>query len=293
MMSLSEYRTLAGAFLLVSASDLKSAVVYTDIEPDVELHENLDAAFIDLDDNGAFDFVFLKRSGSYSHWDGDDYDLRYFHQFWAGPYISQNEIAGSSVTHGEAYFPTYKPYALSFGKMIDENRSFQYAPSQIMAYGFYTGSTWIGYFGGWAPDVNDKYMGVRFIDESNCLHYGWIRCTTTDTVKTLIIKDFAYEDECNVGIKAGDTIGDTTNIAIEEINSLNATVYNFENSIFINLNEIINNVDVYFYDMSGKLIYSDKIINQFTQIKLNESKGVYIVKLIAGENQLVKKIYIN
>ena len=146
MMSLSEYRTLAGAFLLVSASELKSAVVYTDIEPDVELHENYNAAFIDMDDNGFMDFVLLKTSGSYSHWDGDDYDLRFGHKFWAGPYISQNEIAGSSVTHGEGYFPTYIPYGIALGSMIDAKLSFQYAPSQIMAYGFYTGSEWIGYF---------------------------------------------------------------------------------------------------------------------------------------------------
>ncbi len=286
-----QYSAMAVSFIYLNEGNAQ--VVYTDIEPDVELHENYNAAFIDMDDNGSMDFVLLKTSGSYSHWDGSEYDLRFAHKFWAGPYISQNEIAGSSVTHGEGYFPTYKPYALSFGSMIDENLSFQYAPSQIMAYGFYTGSTWIGYFGAWAPDVNDKYIGVRFIDETSCLHYGWIRCSTTDTLKTLIIKDFAYEEKCEAGIVAGDTIGDTTSIAIYEINSLQADVYSFNKSIFINLNEFVNEIEIHIYDLNGKMIYSDQVVNSSTQIELNEANGVYFVELIDGEKKFRKKIYLN
>ena len=147
--------------------------------------------------------------------------------------------------------------------------------------------------GYWYPEMLDHYLGVRFFDGENCLHYGWIRCDVMDEGRTLIVKDYAYETKCDIGILAGDTIGDTTTVGIAVLNTLNAIVYSFENTIYINLNELISGLEIHVYDITGKKVYSDGITNLLTQIELTETKGTYIVTLISPEGAFTKKIFIN
>ena len=47
-------------------------------------------------------------------------------------------------------------------------------------------------------------------------------------------------------------MGDTTTVGINETNTLQATVYSFNTTIYINLNDLINKVEVHIYDLKGK-----------------------------------------
>lgn len=289
-----QYTSLASAFLTVHTG-IDAQVIYTDSDPDIILDSDFELAGVDMDNNGTIDFAFLNVSYTSQ---GATWNYSLIQKIWAGAYgTSANQIAGTSSTF---IIHKYYPYALDFGDSIDNELSFQNAGYQRMAYRiFITYQTWEGdtlensaVGGHWYPEILDHYLGVHFVDEDHNYHYGWIRCDVKDEGRTLVIKDYAYESEYDIGIVAGD-VGDTTTVSVEEIKSLNASIYNFNNLIFINLDVLINGAYIYIYDLSGKLIYSDEITDQFNQIKLNEPKGVYVVKLIAGENNLFKKIYIN
>lgn len=81
------------------------------------------------------------------------------------------------------------------------------------------------------------------------MHYGWIRCTTANLTRKLIIHDYAFENKCDIGIIAGDTIGDTSGLAISNANLLDADIYSFGKTINIITNE--RNVFLNIYDLKG------------------------------------------
>jgi len=289
--SLKEYSYLSAAFLLLNEK-AESQVIYTDIEPDIELQLNGQTAGVDLDNNGDFDFAFLKVSGSFTtFWVSSTITLLQ-RAIWAGAYgTSANAIAGSYTQQSEAGGVYILPYALASGKLIYENLSFQNDGFQIMGLEIrHTNGAFLGAKGNWYPDVEDRYLGVRFIDQDDCFHYGWIRCTTTDTTQKLIIKDYAYETECDKPIIAGDTV--SYDDIHENLNTLNATVYGFGNNVYISLYED-ENVKVSVYDLSGELIFTEMLIDKFSFITLHQPPGLYIVYLTSENKSYSKKVYID
>ncbi|MFI5172543.1 MAG: T9SS type A sorting domain-containing protein [Chitinophagales bacterium] len=290
--SIIKYSHFAGAYLLIHANSNGQAV-YTDIDPDISLVEDFDFANIDMDANGTLDFQFLNWSYYFTT---SSYVLFQFRErIWAIAYSEPNAFAGSfdDTLYGARYYP----YALENGVPVNNSLIFQDAFIQRMAFRTFnlsvSGSNLFDRGGNWYPEITDHYLGVKFIDTTECIHYGWIRCDVLDSGRTLIIKDYAYEIKCDLGVLAGDTVGDTTTVAIEEINSLIAKVYCFDNVIYINLDELINNVEIHIYDMGGKMIYMGEITNQSAQIELSEAKGIYFVELVDGENKFTKKVFIN
>jgi hypothetical protein len=281
---------MAGVLILCSDSSIAEAV-YTDVEPDIEIQFDGQTAGIDMDNNGTFDFAFLKTSDTYD-W-GSAQRLR--RRIWAGPEFISNEIAGDYFYYSAGGGVTYFPYALESSSVINNDLSFQYWGFQIMAIAIANSNTpsdWVSHGGHWTFIEGFHFMGVRFYSDDECRHYGWIRCTVMDTANILVIHDYAFETKCETSILAGDLIGDTT-VAVEEVLDLDAIIYCFNSTLYINMPLQINNANVEVYDLSGVMIYSDKITNQFTQLKLNDAKGLYVVELFAGENKLTKKIYIN
>lgn len=123
--TIQKYSGMAGVFLLLQ-NNSDAQAIYTDIDPDISIQFDGQTAGIDMDNNGTFDFAFLKTSGSYTYATTSFTFLLFGHRIWAGPEIIENEIAGEMVTHGAGYGTTYFPYALNFGETINEDLSFQY-----------------------------------------------------------------------------------------------------------------------------------------------------------------------
>lgn len=292
--TLQKYSGIAGVFLLIPAINDAQAV-YTDLEPDIEIQFDESTAGIDMDNNGTFDFAFLKTSGGYYfYWTFTSTQVyRFRHRIWAGPQIPSNAIAGDYDYDSYAGPITYFPYALLSGTSINEELSWQNWGFQIMEKGIYQYSEFAFYSGNWIPDKDSSYLGVRFVDDEECLHYGWIRCTTADSSKRLIIHDFAYESKCETPIIAGDTIGDTTTIAIQEVNSLLANVYSFNKTIYINIKanslaklEVVN--------LQGESLIVQLLAQENNQISMNNfPSGIYFVKLYVRDSTFVKKVFIN
>ena len=266
--------------------------IYTDIDPDISIQFDGQTAGIDMDNNGTFDFAFLKTSGSYTYATTSFTFLLFGHRIWAGPEIIENEIAGEMVTHGAGYGTTYFPYALNFGETINEDLSFQYWGFQLMAQGFTeSDGDWNYEPAYWSPTVDSNFLGVKFIGYDGCMHYGWIRCTTANLTRKLIIHDYAFENKCDIGIIAGDTIGDTSGLAISNANLLDADIYSFGKTINIITNE--RNVFLNIYDLKGEQLINKKITNELTTLKMNGySTSVYIVELNNDTGKYVKRVFI-
>ena len=290
--TLKEYSGFATAFLFINANT-NAQIIYTDIDPDIELQFNGETAGIDMDNNGTIDFAFLKISFSFTtFWVSSDIIVN-VKGVLVGPYgTSVNAIAGTYSQQSEAGSIYYNPYALNIGNLINEELSFQNNGFQTMASEARRSNGGLFAAGGnWHPDVENRYLGVKFIDNDDCFHYGWIRCTVADTSKRIIIKDYAYEASCEHTIVAGDTI---SYVGITEgQNILDINVYSFGNNVYINVDEKLNNTSVQVFNLEGKEIYSAELQNQFTEIKLNAPKGIYLVEIIADEGRYTKKVYLD
>jgi len=280
---------MAACFISLNQNSNAQAI-YTDLEPDIVLSEGDDIFAFDMDDSGGYDFAFF-------NWTDTSYTLPsgylYLERIWVGPYaLNYAAVAGISNYISTAGY-RYYPFALSIGEIVNDNLSFQNWFYQRMAFKTTEEDGFEINGGYWYPEVLNHYLGVRFVDSEDCLHYGWIRCDVKDEGRTLIIKDYAYELKCDTGIFAGDTIGDTTTVSITEINTLDAIVYSFDNSIYVSLNELVNDVKIYVYDLTGKEIYSGGLTSQITQIELNEVKGIYFIEIVSGEMKFAKMVFIN
>jgi hypothetical protein len=282
-----QYSTFAIVF--IRGQNGFSQGVYTDLDPDVVLDSHFEAELIDMDSNGFVDFVLINWSIDTFTYYGD---LDFQQRIWIGPNTSNNSVAAATTSFGAGVIAY--AYALSQSNLIDNSLPFKNVMLQRLAFRTYFVDVSLTDEGGyWYPEMLDHYLGVRFFDGENCLHYGWIRCDVKDEGRTVIVKDYAYETKCEIGILAGDTIGDTTTVGITELNTLNATVYSFENTIYVNLNELISGLEIHVYDINGKEVYSDKPVNQFTEIALKVPRGTYFVELISEEKKYTKKVFIN
>ena len=282
-----QYSTFAIVF--IRGQNGFSQGVYTDLDPDVVLDSHFEAELIDMDSNGFVDFLLINWSIDTFTYYGD---LDFQQRIWIGPNTSNNSVAAATTSFGAGVIAY--AYALSQSNLIDNSLPFKNVMLQRLAFRTYFVDVSLTDEGGyWYPEMLDHYLGVRFFDGENCLHYGWIRCDVKDEGRTVIVKDYAYETKCEIGILAGDTIGDTTTVGITDLNTLNATVYSFENTIYVNLNELISGLEIHVYDLTGKEVYSDKLVNQYTEIALIVPRGTYFVELISEEKKYTKKVFIN
>ncbi len=124
---------------------------------------------------------------------GNDIQLQNFN-FAGGPYqgatvsVFPGKIAG--FNNGLAYVS-----ALSAGAMIDGSTV---GPGFFgsMAYGAANPNAQFN-------NVTDAYVGLSFPSGPNTF-YGWIRVDVNNVAKTFLVKDWAYESQSGIGIRAGD-----------------------------------------------------------------------------------------
>jgi len=292
--SLLDYSLTAAAFLHAAA--VNSQAVFTDINPDVILDEPGELFGIDLDEDGLNDFNFINKSFTTTVFYDDIANVK---AIFVGAFDTmQNGIVGSTgYISGGGGYNYYKPYAISNNDLINGSDNFYNLNYQTLVaiaarlewpYIVSPQGNWYPWFG----DVTNKFIGFKYEDEEENLRYGWIRCSVIDSGRTLIIHDYAYESKPNVGILAGDTVGDI----IDEINEhqylSGATIYSFNQNVFIQL-EDFEEVECSIYNIQGQLISNQNLTNKNTIIDLKGNPiGIYIVALKNTTKRYSKTIMI-
>ena len=289
--SIEQYAGIASGFLLLH-NGADAQVVYTDLIPDLIFQYDGDFEYIDMNDDGVNDFGFLMSIGIHSALTTPGLNTSWYYRvaIWAGPAVIGPEIAGISDHDSSAGGTYYFPYALKSGKLIDNDLSFQAGGFQLMASKtaeIYYGSSytilsvgdWNLQNGIWNNTNLDstRYLGVRFKDQENCLHYGWIRCSVVDSVDKLIVMDFAYEAQCNTPILAGDTI---SYVGLNDVpDELPVSVYGFGKTIYIHL-AVSTEAFIGIYDLNGNCILRQTATNNYSTVDMSPyPAGIYLVSI--------------
>lgn len=289
-----QYSALAAAFLY--QKDSIAQVVYTNVEPDIALDTLFSQYDLDMNDDGIFDFQFenwLKNVTFYDYYGEPSGSLDCFLQ-WAGGYFNlNNQIIGISNSVYTSSSPSiavyYYPFALEIGDIISSNKDWQSWYWQRMAFKGYIDNNFdnIATNGGyWWPGADEKFLGVRFADTEDQVHYGWIRCSIIDSAEGLIIHDFAYETTPDYPILAGSL---TSYVGLEESNTTQIQLYAFNGTISIKNAPL--NAQLLLTDLSGKIVINQTLHAGDQSYGLALPAGIYIAQIqFESANILVKKI---
>lgn len=299
------YSAFAASYLLVYGV-VRADAVYVDIEPDITLDNGGEFATLDLNDDGILDFGFMNTDFT---WYVYPYGDIHFQRVMVNPF-NANKIAASysSTLYSFRY---YYPFALNEGVPINESLEFQDYFYQGMATRLFF-ITFSGIdtdpAGNWYPEMLDHYLGINFKDEFGHGHYGWIRCDVKDEGRTLVVKDYAYENRVNGTILTGDTIGDTTFekehvIDLDSLHQVVSTstntlegigVYSFNATVYITNINSLGNTQVCITNMAGQVVCNEAVFKNNSSISLNEHpQGNYIITIRQGDKYLTKMVYIN
>jgi len=249
---LEAYSMLAAAFFGIK-NEAPAQVLYTDLEPDVVIDTAGEFYLLDVDDNITNEFGFIYAQ--YMGWPGGDTDVRLLFGIGYDHFDQINEIVGFHTVID--FLGVDYAYAFSYSQIISANLSgitpkkemeFNKEDLMVMIAKRYTSGgsdTAAGLFY-WGDGVYDHYIGFRFeeADEPDMYHYGWIRCDVYDDERTLVIKDFAYEQQPDIPIRAGKK---TSYVSVSELDG-GITIKIFPNPVLDILNiqtsEIITQIQV-------------------------------------------------
>lgn len=294
--NLKKYSLLAGS-ITSAISTVNAQIVYTDVNPDTLLNHHGETYALDLDNNGVVEFNLQSLDTAIVY---SSYNMQTNLQIVGG--AIGNIVAGASFISDTSSFPL----AISQGDTIDGNDTFvSYPLGTSSSFGVpiigllsnstidtITGNTIAQsstVYGNFTPN-QEAFIGVKF-DISGNNHYGWLRVEMSSDADTIIIKDYAYESTANTAIIAGNTGGGMLSIAEKE-NKI--TINKIQNTLYIKLDDYKNNSLLNIYDISGREVLKSKLSSSNEQIYLNDFEvGIYLVKVISGDDILSKKIYLS
>ena len=257
------YALTAGCFLLLH-KQIEAQVVYTDID-DIILDSDGETYLLDINNDGLMDFQFNKNSGSFI-WTSEfgETQLRNLEIVTIHPYteagIANNEIAGLSFS---TYFSniSYWPYALLNEMLVNSELNFnrnygrELIASRLDKLPDEIGWQYAGY---WYPEMENRFLGIHFMDVDSNFHYGWIRCSVLENGEVFVITDHAYETVAEESIITGDTtayvsiqsdtIATKFNLTIHPIPATDHIIIDYPTSTPTALN---------IYTSSGAIIYNN------------------------------------
>jgi hypothetical protein len=269
---------------LLAADAVQAQIVYTDVDPDMVVHGNFEAADwhdasawasyqIDLDDDGNTDYTMRILSGlqhGVGNLDpaGDNQYVNNPANPFAAPLEKGVEIGASSQEwKGLMVYPNgynYLGTITTFGKTLEQG-------------------------GGGFTGKNDKYVGLKFKIGSKT-HYGWARLDARDDSRQYTLKDFAYESTPDKAIKAGDG---QVNTGISKLGSKDMKINTVGKNISIELaNKAYTSGTVKVFNIAGQEVLSAKIDSKNHEFSVNAISGIYLVKVSVAGTQYSQKIYI-
>ena len=180
---LKSYSIAAGAVL--SAGTAKSAIVYTDVNPDQTFSTTGGFYMLDLNNDNVSDFkISLSKFGYYSF-------------SWAS-------VAAQALNANEVASSGYYAMALAANAQVNAALAWNTSSYVTMAGRFRFTSYYSSFsssFGNWM-NVTDKYLGLKLKVGSNT-YYGWARLDVNILTGTFTIKDYAYNNSNNQVIVTG------------------------------------------------------------------------------------------
>ena len=134
-------------------------------------------------------------------------------------------------------------------------------------------------------DGESMFFGFKVID-GNDSYYAWMKITRVSN-EQLIIDEYAYEDQVNIPINAGDTVGETASIM--QSNSSKLQIQLVDNTLLFS--NTGGEIKIMIFDLSGKLLVETSNMNSVSTNSFNS--GYHVVKVLNhGGHFETQKIYI-
>lgn len=264
--------TTAGAVALAGSADAQ--IIYTDVNPDAVVS---DTVYYDLDMDGdaVVDFVFATEG----------YTTSYGPVNLSMLYVP---VAANAVL-GSLYMGSYPlPFVMNNGDSISSTNTSWNDGSVNGGLQYLSVLTPYGGYGNWQGQT-DKYVGVRFNIGSNT-HYGWVRLSVSANADTIIIKDYAYNSQPNIGLLAGET--GPLNVA--PVNSDPVNIYAADHTVFLQNAGAATGGNVRVYNINGQTVRESAITEENFNISLEgETSGIYFVEVLRPDGtRIVRKVYV-
>lgn len=133
--------------------------------------------------------------------------------------------------------------------------------------------------GTWSGQT-DKYMGFKFYINTN-IYYGWARFTVASTDNTVTLKDYAYENNANQSILAGQTV---TGIKAPVATDLQVIAFPnpSKGQVTFRITNASGQMQLSIFDVAGQLVKEIMIAENTGSIILDLtglSKGMYAYTL--------------
>ncbi len=171
-------------FYMVNAVVAESSIIWSGIQDIViGLGPGLSSTYLDLNDDGIDNFVFINESGTLS----------------LGPIANSAAIADPTWQPGQT---RYRPLeeTMLIGMDIDSPYEWNQSEDMIVSYMMHIPTGEVIGIGPWHT-VTNGLLGISFEIDGNT-HYGWMRMSDV-SFSTFIVHDWAYETQPGVGIGAG------------------------------------------------------------------------------------------
>ena len=283
--NLKSYSALAGAFIASGA--VNGQIQYVDINPDIIVDNSTPSYNLDLNSDAIDDFQFniAPISGTGTAY----YGLVNFSYSGMGASLSGLNGGVNGYVNSSANTMNVA-YALSYGNAINASGNFMSngvlaADVNVVITGVYSGS--MSYQLGQFSGVNDAYVGVSF-DIGGNTHYGWIRLDVASTADMITIKEYAYVQNANNGINAGQIVG-LEGIPTED----KVQFYTSIDETKVNVTPDLLGSTLLVVDMAGNEVKSLTIEEIKTTLNYdNLDAGMYILSVKTDADAVSKKIYV-
>ena len=294
---LRQYSLLAPA--LVSTGIANAQITYHDIEPDILYTDAIvgdnytDPVLLDLDNDGVYDIKFAVWSSVDSNNGPNKVNLAGVRQFGANGNAIMGYTNLFSASFCSTVLPLYCPYALNENALITPSANFWAVPatnSMGTLVRYFKQITPPNNFVGQWNDLQDKYIGLRFKGGDGNLHYGWIRMDVSKSPASITVKDYAYEMQDGLSIKAGAK----GEVGVDDGTTLAGLTISFaENGLSILLNDgNFRDAKVTIINMPGQVVLTQDLHSSFTQIRMDLfEEGIYIVSVQQNGETISKKIF--
>lgn len=272
------------ATALLGANAAHAQVIITDI-PDTTLNTNGEVYNfnIDLDTSNIIDFRITQfvDSGLYR---------------MTGVTIETNNVGGNQVL-GMDYANYNYPFKLDFNDTIAPAGPWKgLGPSNIagkelgymalaIADTTYPNSQFVG-------GVTDGYLGVKFqgnLNDTVRTFYGWIRLDMAADLRSVTIKEFAYNKSFGEQVYAGNMW-----VGAEELAARQPEMV--QRGKFLDITfpeELKSSATLQFFDLGGKLIREEELTASRSRVELqNLPKGMVVAAVNNGEVSESKKVVI-
>lgn len=284
-----QYSALAIA--VIACKSVDGQYTYTDID-DISIYSDpfgTDSVNIDLDFNGVPDFALrISRHSQMSY--NTAYSEFYWNELVEFHLLPLNDLNGAMASNPTSFPFLPHPYLMENGDLVNASQSFSVAANQILAKGSYhtNDNFWHNTSGNWGFGEDIGYLGLRFIDETDCFHYGWLRLNIDTAFRAYSIAYWAYQETCNKGVIVESITGDTV-VSTNQIIPNDCIIYDDAINVYIQLNEQ-EEKSILVYSTSGSVVM--KICSPDNLIALSKAqltKGVYLLK-INCKNQFYSRL---